>query len=300
MQDSLDIIGGRTLKQICIPGSHDAGMSVKNGGTAGTNPGNTLTQGLNIGNQLVAGARYFDIRPVISGGQFMTGHYSYVDAVLGTVGANGQYIDDIISEINAFLAQNAELVILKLSHTFDTDNGRTYPEFTQTQWEGLFSTLLSINNRYVTSSTSITTDLTINDFIHPAGSPVSAVIIIADVASNWITDNYSNNGIYPLSTLNLYDEYSDSDSASTTVADQLQKMQDNSSQYFLLSWILTLQTVDILLETTIQDLAGRINPLLYSQLIPSVTETVYPNIIFVDYLDSNVAPLAMTINAQIQ
>src|SRR5258708_4326471 len=219
MQANRDIIGGRTLKQICIPGSHDARMSIMNGETAFATPGNSLTQNLNIGAQLAAGARYFDIRPVISGGVFKAGHYSYIDKVLQTIGANGQYVDDIINEVNAFTAQNAELIILKLSHTFNTDIGRTYPEFTQAEWEELFSKLLSVNNRYVTSSTSITTDLHINDFIYPAGSPVPAVIIIADVESNWITDKYSDKGIYPLSAINLYDSYSNSDSTDTTVPD---------------------------------------------------------------------------------
>jgi len=301
MQANRDIIGGRTLKQICIPGSHDAGMSIMNGGTAFATPGNCLTQKLNIGAQLAAGARYFDIRPVISGGHFKAGHYSYVDMVLQTIGANGQYIDDITNEINAFTSQNAELIILKLSHTFNTDVGRTYPGFTQAEWEELFSKLLSINNRYVTSSTSITTDLKINDFIYPAGSPVPGVIIIADVDSNWITDKYRDKGIYPLSEINLYDSYSNSDSTNTTVSDQLQKMRDNSTQYFLLSWTLTLQAADIISGVvTIQDLAGRINPLLYSQLLGNITKSVYPSIIYVDYLDANVAALAMAINTQIQ
>ncbi|KAF8342250.1 PLC-like phosphodiesterase [Cantharellus anzutake] len=300
MQANRDTLGSRTLKQICIPGSHDAGMSVMNGGTAFATPGNSLTQSFGIGAQLAAGSRYFDIRPVISGGHFKTGHYSYVGSVLQTIGANGQYISDIINEINTFTSQNAELIIIKFSHTFNTDVGRTYPSFTQAEWERLFNDLLSIHNRYITSAANLTTDLTLNDFICPAGGPVPAVLIIADVESDWITDKYNNQGIYPLSSINLYDSYANSDSPDATISDQLQKMRDNSSQYFLLSWTLTLQAADIISgRATIKSLAETMNPLLYSRLTGNVTNSVYPSIIYVDYIDSNVAPLAMAINTRI-
>ena len=64
LQVFLPQIGGKTLKQLVLPGSHDAGMSVITGDAAGI-PCNVLTQSYGIGGQLNLGSRFFDIRPVI-------------------------------------------------------------------------------------------------------------------------------------------------------------------------------------------------------------------------------------------
>ena len=117
-----------------MPGSHDAGMSTLTSGTAMGTRANVITQTQSIGGQLNAGSRYFDIRPVISAGQYVTGHYGRIEQ-LGVVtwqGGNGQSIDSIISEINAFTACNQELIILRLSHDLNTDVGNEgYRSFTQ-------------------------------------------------------------------------------------------------------------------------------------------------------------------------
>lgn len=100
MHQNLDTFGNRKLRHICMPGTHNSGMSVL-GRTSSpfVTPSNTVTQVLNIYNQLKAGARFFDIRPVISGGQFFTGHYSHNDP-LGWLGGNGQSLAEIIDQIN--------------------------------------------------------------------------------------------------------------------------------------------------------------------------------------------------------
>ena len=68
---------GLTLKEMCMLGSHDAGMYILNGGTIKALEHNTLTQSKSIHEQLNCGARYFDIRPVIgNGGKYLTGHYT--------------------------------------------------------------------------------------------------------------------------------------------------------------------------------------------------------------------------------
>lgn len=100
MSAVLDVIGERKLKQICMPGSHDAGMDRLNGQTAGVTRQNTQTQRLNIGDQLRMGSRFFDFRPVLgNGGQFLAGHYSNVGNVMN-FGGNGISVDDMISQVN--------------------------------------------------------------------------------------------------------------------------------------------------------------------------------------------------------
>lgn len=98
MQQSLGSLGNRTLRQICMPGSHDAGMSSYHPGTVGANWQNTQAQYLDTYQQLMMGSRYFDLRPVISNGQFVSGHYSDVEGTW--LGGNGQSLSDTINQIN--------------------------------------------------------------------------------------------------------------------------------------------------------------------------------------------------------
>lgn len=78
MHSTLNVIGDKTLRDISLPGAHDAGMGPDfKAGTFGSDTANTKTQALTIGGQLDQGARWFDIRPVIGdGGKWLTGHYS--------------------------------------------------------------------------------------------------------------------------------------------------------------------------------------------------------------------------------
>jgi len=99
MSGSLGTIGEMKLRDICIPGSHDAGMSAPvNGSTVFGYASSIITQRVPIAQQLTLGARYFDIRPVTHTGQFYCGHCT------GSQGGNGQSIADVISQVNAFTA----------------------------------------------------------------------------------------------------------------------------------------------------------------------------------------------------
>jgi hypothetical protein len=110
-----------TLKDIAIPGSHDAGMSVLTasvGSVSGTiNPCNTLTQSQNIAGQLNAGIRMFDLRAGTFNKQLYVKHSSSdcIDSAIG--GGFGEKISSITSAINKFLHKNSkEIIILSFSH----------------------------------------------------------------------------------------------------------------------------------------------------------------------------------------
>jgi hypothetical protein len=165
MQANIGTLGNNTLRELCIPGSHDAGMSKINGHTYFANACNTLTQTEDIAAQLLLGARFFDLRPVIADGEdyFYTGHYSKIDFGLGHTyqGADGQPFDSIIRDINFFtqgtLNQaprgNSELIVLNLSHDLDTTLGNaSYAPFTQTDWDRLLGKLSAIRNLFVVPS----------------------------------------------------------------------------------------------------------------------------------------------------
>ncbi|KAJ6471567.1 PLC-like phosphodiesterase [Mycena vitilis] len=300
MQANIGTLGPRPLTHICIPGSHDAGMSQINGGTAFSDAANTQTQTLSIGGQ--AGSRYFDIRPVIADGAYSTGHYSDITQISSWQGSNGQSIADVISDINSFTSTNNELVIINLSHAYDTDAGNSdYPIFTQAQWDALFAQLTGINHLYVDPNPTAVdlTKVTLSTFI--ASSP--AVVVIVQPDDTIDLGDYATQGFYQYSQLNAYNEYADTSTLSTMESDQLTKLaaqRANPDQsYFLLSWTLTQSTEEVLgLGDSILDLANSADPALYTALPPKLSTSTYPNILFVDNFqnDGKIVDLAMNIN----
>jgi Fibronectin type III domain len=150
MQANLGTLGGRTLRQLCMPGTHDSGMGQIGSCTFGANADFTQAQSQGILGQLKQGARYFDIRPMISDGTFVTGHYSYITALGSTQGCNGQSIAGIISDINSFTSGGAELIILSLGGDMNTDVGEpTYRPLDQEEWNSLRQELQGINALYL-------------------------------------------------------------------------------------------------------------------------------------------------------
>jgi hypothetical protein len=157
MQANMPTLQNNSLRQLCIPGSHDSGMSTLGAHTFFSRPCNTLTQTEDIAGQLLMGARYFDLRPVLSNGEFYTGHYSK-ELSITYQGGNGQSIASIIIDINTFMTglpelpshSNAELVILNLSHDLNTDLGNaSYAPFTQGDWDRLLLQMSTIENLFV-------------------------------------------------------------------------------------------------------------------------------------------------------
>ena len=262
---------------------------------------------MDIAGQLSAGTRWFDIRPIVSGGQFYTGHYD--DAgIIGTQGGSGQTIADIINQINAFTASYGELIILQLSNTFDTDAsvGGFYPAMNSTQWTTLLNELAEgishlVNINQLPPGTSDLSTVPLSSFI----SGGAAVIIIAMSApSGFGLSPYHQYGIFDPSYLPLHNEYSNTDDVPTMSADQLSKMHAQrpspDSEMFLLSWTLTQNDGDIVgtFFRSILDLAGYAYRDLYYSVWPSLSSYTYPNIITTDAVtsDGGVAALAMAVN----
>ncbi|THH20231.1 hypothetical protein EW146_g1105 [Bondarzewia mesenterica] len=303
MQSNISTLGNRPLRRICLPGSHDAGMSIISGGTIGAFPCNCLTQNASVAGQLSMGSRYFDIRPVISAGHYYTGHYSQVGD--NWLGANGQSIQDVINDINDFTANNAELIIMTLSHDYNTDVGNiSYRHFTQDEWNGLFSLLLSINGLFVAPGDPTSVDLrnlTLNQFI---GNGRAAVVIIFQPGQQGPSlGSFAYSGFYDNWQLSVFNRYSNTNDKDAMANDQVQKMRDNGDGYFLLSWTLTqndVQASTCWLGTarSIYDLAYLANSLLYFKVLPKCNGRVNPNILLVDNMGSNpaIVALAMAIN----
>ena len=127
MEDTLfPAKGNLTLKDIVIPGSHDAGMSALNG-TGGTQGGsintcNTLTQKQNIGKQLNAGIRMFDLRVGSFKNSIYTKHSSSDCMADAMGGGYGERFKDILDSVKTFLDRNKkEFIILTFSHFCATE-----------------------------------------------------------------------------------------------------------------------------------------------------------------------------------
>ncbi|KAK5031227.1 hypothetical protein LTS07_004962 [Exophiala sideris] len=295
MAQNLPYIGCLTLQDMVIPGSHDAGMSEINYPREGT-AANSQTQTLNITGQLQAGIRYFDIRPTISHGQFYTGHYT------DELGANGESIADIISDINRFTAKgNKELIILELSHTLDTDTG--YQAFSDSQYSSLLSQFRTgTKNLYTGHGADVLTKLPLSDFI--SNSP--AVVIVCDERNtSWLASNgFRNKGFYSSSQFPVYNNYADTTDLATMQKDQYTKLvaqtktPDNAAQLFLLSWTFTQNVIDAvgLGGDTLRQSATYFNGFLaqvggsvpYTGPVTWVAEKAgLPNIILIDNVPTN-------------
>jgi hypothetical protein len=110
-----------TLKDIVLPGAHDAGMSVLSG-TGGIESGsinecNTLTQSHNIGEQLNMGLRMFDLRVGTFNNDFYAKHCSSDCMTEAMGGGYGERMRNILDDIKSFLEKNRmETVIITFSH----------------------------------------------------------------------------------------------------------------------------------------------------------------------------------------
>lgn len=278
IQRTLTLYPQVTLQALCILGAHDAGMSVCQNGTGGATSKNTVTQTYSIAGQLQWGARYFDLRPTISGGTFYTGHYS---SSAGKVqfGANGQKMSDIITQINSFTREHRELVILNLSHDLNTDVGfADYREFSSNEWQSLLQALTAINHLRCIDRPGDLSSWKVRDLL--AGGP--AVLIIVEPAGK-IPVALENKGFFPKSCLSPYNSYSNTDNLSQMAADQIMKMHANKDTYFLLSWTLTQNAASAVLSYgSIIELAEQANGAVADQLYDAVGSGGRPNILYID------------------
>ncbi|KAK5053288.1 hypothetical protein LTR84_002262 [Exophiala bonariae] len=297
MKQNLPFLGCRTLQQLSLPGSHNAGMSKIQFNTAFASPSNTQTQQLDILGQLNAGIRYFDIRPVISHGDYYTGHYSYIKDVDSNQGAVGQKMDSIIDNINKFTDKNSELVILYLSHTSNTD--ADYHAFNDDEWNSVLHDLTDgLKHRWTVKTDKVLTKLPLSDFIKNG----PAVVIVVEDRDKAFLDKqgFTGKGFFPASAFPKYDNYANTNELDVMRDDQYKKFTqqlskpDNPDQVFLLSWTMTLLDVDNLnLLDKITTRADYVNNRLAAltgdkgRVSPFLWDKQLPNIVLIDNVRDN-------------
>jgi len=116
----------KTLKQLCLPAAHDAGMSTTgyctNLASVHANA-DTKTQSKDFKALLDCGIRYFDVRPVwfkkLDGTcETYTGHFA---PDMGGIGCLGRTMTEVFDGIINYLNENYhnEVIILKFSHYYE-------------------------------------------------------------------------------------------------------------------------------------------------------------------------------------
>ncbi|CAH1392367.1 unnamed protein product [Nezara viridula] len=297
MRDNINTLGKRTLKEICMPGSHDSGMSSFVSGTSMSHSCNVLTQSLPIKGQLENGARYFDVRPdIVRGNAYHTGHYMKLPG--GTcIGGNGQSMVSIVDEINEFISNHNELVIVKLSHSL---NAGRCGFFSMHEWEFVLRILDNTRNLYVNKDKKVRLDkLTLNHFTN--NGTKGAVLYITNESEVKLWHRLGQ-GFFYESNLNLYDVYANTNLLPRMMKDQIKKLKEVSKKYFfLLSWTLTQGAKGAILcrmklSRSIKELAVLAHDSL-PKIIPEINSDVFPNVLYVDDIrNTEIVSVAMDIN----
>lgn len=303
MKNNMAWLGNRTLKQLCVPGTHNSGMNTFSGGTSFSRPCNTLNQSQSILKQLELGVRYFDIRPVISGGVFKTGHYSKVGRFTWQ-GGNGQTISSIVNEINYFTSQHNELIMISLSHGLNTDVGnRYYRGLVKEEWDNLF--LILDNTKFMINGSAFTffPKISLGELTRN-GKKAAVVYTVESLFTSVFLGKRVGTGYFYINSLDPYNKHSDTNQFSTMFNDQVKKMKNVSKRnYFLLSWTLTQNSLDAAMcpiRKSIRNLADEANKYL-RQILVEITKDAFPNIISVDFVESPlVTEVAMDVNKKVQ
>jgi hypothetical protein len=320
MEQTLDF--SKALKDISIPGSHDAGMYISSNCSPGAASCNTETQKQPMLGQLEAGMRYFDLRPVWTRGAFCTGHFSQVD-VLGGQGCNGGTLTEIFTGVNDFLSRgNKELVILKLSHYYDRDADRF--SFNERQLGELIDLVTRMLGKwlYVNDTGNRLAAIPLSQIIGGSGK----VIAVFDD----LPDQLVQSGVYQYSdysppsprkgmtcgdqpgtvsgALSVYDKYSESNDVGFMRKDQLDKLDcavNHGGDLFVLSWTLTQSPVqasgcligaaasiialaDKAIESIFPDLRGHI-----------ITSANVPNIVYLDVSPEQATAACIDVNQRL-
>lgn len=324
MKNSLSVLGDKQLDAICMPGSHDAGMSEFNVKIGLGGPNNTLTQTFGIARQLELGVRYFDIRPVRREKKpavYYCGHTGMAADIY--CGALGQSIPDVIAQINSFTKNRQELILINISHCEVAIPRVLYDEradYTLEHWQELFALLATINNKLTIHDVPLDKPLTSNTLskLLQSGSKViifvagNAIDLPADILPDFIFYNDEQSGTAQAlrskleakqryhNRISIYNEYANKNNVEEMSADQFNKLREHSQGcYFLISWTLTQSDNQAFLGSpSIIELARKADEhaglLLRANII---TTEKFPNIFLVDNIvNDRPALISMMIN----
>ncbi len=285
MHDLITLYPDKTiaLKDIMMPGAHDAGLYELNECSFGANACNTETQLLNFSQQLMQGIRIFDVRPAYYNKKFYTQHATSCDGL----GCKGALLPTIYSHINEFLDTHAELVILEMSHYCGTSISDT--------------ALLDLANRILGDKIYKETAVSATPFFKRPlkdiiGSSTSGKVLFL---YEGVIDNADNraNGMFNGSILPREGSWTNSHYLADLKRDQLAQYRNFSNDgehLFQFSWQITqneLQAINCFLNPnapyihqTADSANVQIAPVMDSLIsVGQIRKGRIPNIIYLDY-----------------
>ncbi|CAH0056153.1 unnamed protein product [Clonostachys solani] len=217
MQTHRQALGKTPLRDICLPSSHDSGTYRLEFGTTGGGKGTVLTQTKTIFEQLELGVRRFDIRPTLANNpaqgsnpkfSWNCGHYTPEGAdKVGWQGGSCAPIDEVVGHINRFTENNAELIIVDITHVMSlliTDLLVISPAHSlptpSESWDVLFYILKGINclfpmSRVGGDNGKPLQDYTLDTFI---GDGKAAVVVI--IEGDKYRESLIGHGFWPQTT----------------------------------------------------------------------------------------------------
>jgi hypothetical protein len=309
MTDQIDVIGSRTLREISIPGSHDAGMNGKTHCWVAYDC-NTQTQETTIFEQLCNGARFFDIRPARWGSHsndtWYAGHFQRWDG--SWFGCTGQSLNSILDDVRAFCSlggpSSKELIILNFSHCYvvHESGGAGGHQCHPNEWEHeVLHAVKSKLSDYLTDWSKYKNPV---EAVFGDRGPGEHVLLRFDT-KDISTDRSS--GVYNSDDFPIYNEYSNTEHVGNMVDDQFKKLvlhSDMTYRMFLLSYTLTLTFDHALfcdLYTPIRDRAKRANKklvhVIQSKIYDgTITQGNFPNIIYMDMFETSATELSRDLN----
>jgi hypothetical protein len=309
----------KTLSQVCLPGAHDAGMSVLTKSTSMSTECNTKTQIHSIGGQLNRGTRYFDLRPAIWSSSDTTiymGHFSGWP-IIGEEGSIGQSLNDVLNDVINFIDNDShgeEVVVLKFSHFVSQDGSG----FTNSLLSSFITQLKSKLGNYMYTNSNYNVNLggvTLQSIID-SGKRVICLLTAVDTPDdgNTFTPSQLNAQINPSQGIfsfgdndsnanyRLFDEYANDHDYDDMVSNQIKKWDDfrrSNNSMFLFSYTLTSTSGGITGDCVL-DMAEAANPvftanLAYFKKKKSINEI--PNILYIDRVSTHHAAIeALYIN----
>ncbi len=309
MSDS-SFVQNSTLRDIAIPGAHDAGMGKISECSKYANKHTTKTQDRSFYHMLKNGTRYFDARPMISkSGHMYLGHYTWVGKILDKVsidnneGCMGYTVTRVLEDVKKFLDEHKrsnEIVILNFSHFMNLkrDNSKG-SNFNKDDMKELNKKIDKYLKKYLLYDKPKFLDTKIKELTKDGPK---VIVIYSKSGYHGKSGKYTNGSKKIKGYMHIYDKYSNSNKFDHMKDDQFKKMKEHAdSRYFLLSWTLTLSNAQIggctlsnMTCTSIEDLAKdiRIEPILYEVL----KTKKYPNIIYTDFVDNLDTKIAIELN----
>lgn len=285
------------LKDIAVPGSHDAAMYVLED-CIGGNACNTQTQYLNMQAQLEQGLRMFDIRPILYKGKYYTQHATDCSGF----GCKGDVMDNILTQTKSFLDNHAELVFLELSHFCGLESD-----------DADFLTFVrnKLGDRIYKETTASSIPFIkrpLTDFI-PTSQKTGKVILIFE----GIADSPANRaaGLFTYAILPTAGGWTDDDNFPEMKTNQLNNFsayENDSTKLFQFSWQITQNATQAITCVILPDGATSIRtaalnaneqlPLIVDSLIAnnSIRKGKIPNVIFFDFADASATNLCIKLS----